>query len=77
MNGIRVFCHWIYFHLRSKIFLWSSYGWISHLLGFQSEQVVGLYMLTTSCCQVDLASSQLYVVHYGNRAFTHVRPVHQ
>jgi len=22
----RVFCHWIYFHLRSKIFSWLSWG---------------------------------------------------
>jgi len=56
----RVFCHWIYFHFRSKYISWPSYGgrsppsppppWIRHWVGFQSEQVV--YMLTTSCCQV-------------------------
>jgi len=76
----RVFCHWIYFHVRSKIFLWPSYGgrsppWIRHWLGFQSEQVI--YMLTTHCCQVDL-HLQLYVVHYGKHTVTHVvRAVHQ
>jgi len=26
MESRRVFCRWIYFHLRSKIFFWSSYG---------------------------------------------------
>jgi len=64
MNGIRVervFCHWIYFHLRSKIFYGPLTGGAiapmdPSLTGI-SEQVV--YMLTTSGCQVDFASSTL------------------
>jgi len=62
----RVFCHYTFiFSYVQKYF----YGpltkgdrphrppWIRHWLGFQSEQVA--YMLTTSGCQVDFASSTL------------------
>jgi len=70
--------YWIYFHLRSKNILWPSYRgaiapWTRHWLGFQSEPVV--YMLTTSGCQVDFASSTLWFTMENE--LSHVRPVHQ
>ena len=60
MNGIRVFCHWIYFHLRSKIFYGPFTGAIApirHWLGFKSEQVA--YTLTISGCPVDKFASSV------------------
>ena len=72
----REFCHWIYFYLRSKHILMALLGggrsspappWIRHWLGFSQSKS---YTCWQHLAVKSTSRLQLYLVHYGKRAFT-------